>query len=139
MYYNQVRQPNGVPALGINLEMQPQSTDISNFEPETEPELEPETEVESMDIIFNKIVYVSIFFMNCMFTFTVSNLINIINLLFSSIGLYGILQKNMKCVYFHTIYLLIGLIMFIYVSIEMYIIYYSVYIILNIITIEQYS
>jgi hypothetical protein len=137
MYYNHVRQPNGAPALGINLEMQPPSTDISNFDPE--PETETEHEPERLDILFNKIAHLFIFFTNCLFTFILPNLINILNLVFSGTVVYGILQKNMKYVYLHTIYLLMGLIMFIYVSIDTYIIYYSVYTILNIITIEQYS
>jgi len=137
MYYNHVQQPNGVPAIGINLEMQPPVQE----EPEPEPESEPEYghELERLDILFNKIAHLFIFFTNCLFTFILPNLINIINLVFSGTVVYGILQMNMKYVYFHTIYLIIGLIMFIYVSIDTYILYYSVYTILNIITIEQYS
>jgi hypothetical protein len=135
MYYNHVRQPNGAPALGINLEMQPPVQE----EPEPESEPESEHELERLDILFNKITHLFIFFTNCLFTFILPNLINILNLVFSGTVVYGILQKNMKYVYFHTIYLLMGLIMFIYVSIDTYIIYYSVYTILNIITIEQYS
>ena len=135
MYYNQVQQPNGVPAIGINLEMQPPVQE----EPEPEPEPESEPEPERLDILFNKIAHLFIFFTNCLFTFILPNLINIINLVFSGTVVYGILQKNMKYVYFHTIYLCIGLILSIYVMIDMYILYYSVYILLNIITLEQFS
>jgi hypothetical protein len=131
MYYNQVQQPNGVPAIGINLEMQPPVQE--------EPEPEPEPEPERLDILFNKIAHLFIFFTNCLFTFILPNLINIINLVFSGTVVYGILQKNMKYVYFHTIYLCIGLILSLYVMIDMYILYYSVYAVLNIITLEQFS
>ena len=137
MYYNHVQQPNGVPAIGINLEMQPPVQENEELEPE--PESESESEPERLDMLFNKITHLFIIFTNCLFTFILPNLINILNLVFSGTVVYGILQKNMKYVYFHTIYLLMGLIMFIYVSIDTYIIYYSVYTILNIITIEQYS
>ena len=135
MYYNQVQQPNGVPAIGINLEMQPPVQE----EPEPEPEPESEPEPERLDILFNKIAHLFIFFTNCLFTFILPNLINIINLVFSGTVVYGILQKNMKYVYFHTIYLCIGLILSLYVMIDMYILYYSVYAVLNIITLEQFS
>ena len=135
MYYNQVQQPNGVPAIGINLEMQPPIQE----EPEPEPESESEPEPERLDILFNKIAHLFIFFTNCLFTFILPNLINIINLVFSGTVIYGILQKNMKYVYFHTIYLCIGLILSLYVMIDMYILYYSVYAVLNIITLEQFS
>jgi hypothetical protein len=135
MYYNQVQQPNGVPAIGINLEMQPPVQE----EPEPEPESESEPEPERLDILFNKIAHLFIFFTNCLFTFILPNLINIINLVFSGTVVYGILQKNMKYVYFHTIYLCIGLILSLYVMIDMYILYYSVYAVLNIITLEQFS
>ena len=135
MYYNQVQQPNGVPAIGINLEMQPPVQE----EPEPEPEPESEPEPERLDILFNKIAHLFIFFTNCLFTFILPNLINIINLVFSGTVIYGILQKNMKYVYFHTIYLCIGLILSLYVMIDMYILYYSVYAVLNIITLEQFS
>ena len=128
MYYNQVQQPDGVPAIGINLEMQPP------VQEEPEPESEPEPEPERLEI-----THVFIFFTNCIFTFTLPILINIINLAFSGTVVYGILQKNMRYVYFHTVYLCIGLILSIYVMIDMYILYYSVYIVLNIITLEQFS
>jgi hypothetical protein len=137
MYYNQVQQPNGVPAIGINLEMQPPVQEEPEPEPEPEPESEPEP--ERLDILFNKIAHLFIFFTNCLFTFILPNLINIINLVFSGTVVYGILQKNMKYVYFHTIYLCIGLILSLYVMIDMYILYYSVYAVLNIITLEQFS
>ena len=130
MYYNQVQQPDGVPAIGINLEMQPPVQE----EPEPESEPEPEPEPERLEI-----THVFIFFTNCIFTFTLPILINIINLAFSGTVVYGILQKNMRYVYFHTVYLCIGLILSIYVMIDMYILYYSVYIVLNIITLEQFS
>ena len=135
MYYNQVQQPDGVPAIGINLEMQPPVQEEP--EPESEPESEPEP--ERLDVLFNKITHVFIFFTNCIFTFTLPILINIINLAFSGTVVYGILQKNMRYVYFHTVYLCIGLILSLYVMIDMYILYYSVYIVLNIITLEQFS
>ena len=137
MYYNHVQQPNGDPAIGINLEMQPPVQE----EPEPEPEPEPESghELERLDILFNKIAHLFIFFTNCLFTFILPILINIINLVFSGTVVYGILQKNMRYVYFHTVYLCIGLILSLYVMLDMYILYYSVYIVLNIITLEQFS
>ena len=137
MYYNHVQQPNGDPAIGINLEMKPPVQE----EPEPEPEPEPESghELERLDILFNKIAHLFIFFTNCLFTFILPILINIINLVFSGTVVYGILQKNMRYVYFHTVYLCIGLILSLYVMLDMYILYYSVYIVLNIITLEQFS
>jgi len=137
MYYNHVRQPNGVPALGINLEMQPPSHVI--METEDENEGEDDNVPERIDIIFNKVAHITLFFMNFLFAFAIHNLMNIINLIFSIMCLHGISKKNMKYVYFHTIYLMSGLIVSIYVSIDTYVMYYSACILLNVITIEQYS
>ena len=135
MYYNHVQQPDGVPAIGINLEMQPPIRE----EPEPEPEPEPESVYERTDILFTKISHVTIFCVNCLFTLILYNILNIINLILSMLCLYGISKEDMKYVYFHTVYLIICLIMAIYVVSDVYIIYYSTYTVLNLITIEQYS
>ena len=135
MYYNHVQQPDGVPAIGINLEMQPPIRE----EPEPEPESEPESVYERTDILFTKISHVTTFFVNCLFTLILYNILNIINLILSMLCLYGISKEDMKYVYFHTVYLIICLIMAIYVVSDVYIIYYSTYTVLNLITIEQYS
>ena len=127
MYYNHVQQPDGVPVIGINLEMQPPIQE------------EPEPVYERTDILFTKISHVTIFCMNCLFTLILYNILNIINLILSMLCLYGISKEDMKYVYFHTVYLIICLIMAIYVISDVYIIYYSTYIVLNLITIEQYS
>ena len=137
MYYNHVRQPDGVPAIGINLEMQPPIREES--EPEPEPEPEPDSVYERTDILFTKISHVTIFCVNCLFTLILYNILNIINLILSILCLYGISKENMKYVYFHTVYLIACLIMAIYVVSDVYIIYYSTYTVLNLITIEQYS
>lgn len=133
MYYNHVQQPDGVPAIGINLEMQPPIRE------EPEPEPEPESVYERTDILFTKISHVTIFCVNCLFTLILYNILNIINLILSMLCLYGISKEDMKYVYFHTVYLIICLIMAIYVVSDVYIIYYSTYTVLNLITIEQYS
>ena len=135
MYYNHVQQPDGVPAIGINLEMQPPIRE----EPEPEPEPESESVYERTDILFTKISHVTIFCVNCLFTLILYNILNIINLILSMLCLYGISKEDMKYVYFHTVYLIICLIMAIYVVSDVYIIYYSTYTVLNLITIEQYS
>jgi hypothetical protein len=139
MYYNHVRQPDGVPAIGVNLEMQPPNQINVENENENEDEDEDEGVTERIDIIFNKVAHITLFFMNFLFAFAIHNLVNIINLIFSIMCLHGISKKNMKYVYFHTIYLMSGLILSIYVSIDTYVMYYSACILLNVITIEQYS
>jgi len=138
-YYNTVINPDGLPVLGINNNVE-KPPPLPN--PQTHTETEPDSSIENRRAITVEIRSVYKLFSTFMFSLTFSyfllfpfGYVNTVDLIMSIISHYYVFNNDVKFLSIHTIYLILRFGIAIYLKFIEYLGYYFVYSFINTCTI----
>ena len=126
MYYNEIRQPDGTPIIGINYEEErPQVVDVlpSN---ETQQVQQQEPEYKLFNSVM--ITWLNIFLVALSIHYTIlyDNLLTILNCLACVLPLHSIENNSMYGILAYTIYVMIAMLLTTFLGLYEYIWYYII-------------
>ena len=126
MYYNEIRQPDGTPIIGINYEEErpPVANVLPSNETQQVQQQEPEYE------LFNSlmIAWLNVFLVALSIHYTIlyDNLLTILNCLACVLPLHSIENNSMYGILAYTIYIMIAMLLTTFVGLYEYIWYYVI-------------
>jgi len=126
MYYNEIRQPDGTPIIGINYEEErpPVANVLPSNETQQVQQQEPEYE------LFNSlmIAWLNVFLVALSIHYTIlyDNLLTIINCLACVLPLYSIENNSIHGIFLYTIYVMIAMLVTTFLGFYEYIWYYVI-------------
>ena len=126
MYYNEIRQPDGTPIIGINYEEErpPVANVLPSIETQQVQQQEPEYE------LFNSVMiaWLNVFLVALSIHYTIlyDNLLTIINCLACVLPLYSIENNSIHGIFLYTIYVMIAMLVTTFLGFYEYIWYYVI-------------
>ena len=126
MYYNEIRQPDGTPIIGINYEEErPPVVDVLHTN-ETQQVQQQEPEYQLFDSVMIAWLNVFLVLTSIQYILVYDNIITILNCLACLLPLYSIQNNNMYGILAYTIYIMIAMLLTTFVGLYEYIWYYVI-------------
>jgi len=126
MYYNEIRQPDGTPIIGINYEEE--RPPVANVLPsnETQQVQQQEPEYELFNSVMIAWLNVFLVALSIHYTILYDNLLTIINCLACVLPLYSIENNSIHGIFLYTIYVMIAMLVTTFLGFYEYIWYYVI-------------
>jgi len=126
MYYNEIRQPDGTPIIGINYEEErPPVVDVLTSN-ETQQVQQQEPEYELFNSIMIAWLNVFLVALSVHYTILYDNLLTIINCLACVLPLHSIQNNSIHGIFLYTIYVMIAMLLTASLGFYEYIWYYVI-------------
>ena len=126
MYYNEIRQPDGTPIIGINYEEE--RPPVANVLPsnETQQVQQQEPEYELFNSVMIAWLNVFLVALSIHYAILYDNLLTIINCLACVLPLYSIENNSIHGIFLYTIYVMIAMLVTTFLGFYEYIWYYVI-------------
>ena len=126
MYYNEIRQPDGTPIIGINYEEE--RPPVANVLPsnETQQVQQQEPEYELFNSVMIAWLNVFLVALSIHYTILYDNFLTIINCLACVLPLYSIENNSIHGIFLYTIYVMIAMLVTTFLGFYEYIWYYVI-------------
>ena len=126
MYYNEIRQPDGTPIIGINYEEE--RPPVANVLPsnETQQVQQQEPEYELFNSVMIAWLNVFLVALSIHYTILYDNVLTIINCLACVLPLYSIENNSIHGIFLYTIYVMIAMLVTTFLGFYEYIWYYVI-------------
>ena len=126
MYYNEIRQPDGTPIIGINYEEErPHVVDVLTSN-ETQQVQQQEPEYELFNSLMIAWLNVFLVALSVHYTILYDNILTIINCLACVLPLHSIQNNSIHGIFLYTIYVMIAMLLTTFLGFYEYIWYYVI-------------
>lgn len=126
MYYNEIRQPDGTPIIGINYEEErPPVVDVLTSN-ETQQVQQQEPEYELFNSVMIAWLNVFLVALSIHYTILYDNILTIINCLACVLPLHSIQNNSIHGIFLYTIYVMIAMLLTTFLGFYEYIWYYVI-------------